>query len=89
MLLSEVKKLSFNPQSKDCLMCACYLIQALMQRLPSEFHDIHFAYACACSVDAELAQQGMVLLSQIVMFNQDLGDWPRIINTVAKLWGSK
>lgn len=25
-LLSEIKKLSFSPQSKNCLMCACYLI---------------------------------------------------------------
>ena len=60
-----------------------------MQRLPAEFHDVQFAYACACSVDSELAQQGMALLSQIIMFNEDLGDWPRMINTIGKLWGAK
>ena len=60
-----------------------------MQRLPAEFHDTPFAYACACSVDSELAQQGMAMLSQIVNFNQDLGDWPRMVNAIGKLWGSK
>lgn len=40
-------------------------------------------------MDSELAQQGMVLLSQIVIFNEDLGDWPRMINTIGKLWGAK